>query len=113
MQRLRQALDEKLAGVSYASSIAGPWACLLGHRRMGHAGAIIVDRGDNRAGIESDTKPHAFVAMPFLKDMDDVFYYGIQGPIHRPACCASGLTRRLSQEISWPGSRRGSSLRLW
>jgi hypothetical protein len=27
-------------------------------------------------------KPHAFVAMPPNSDMDDVFYYGIQTPIH-------------------------------
>lgn len=28
------------------------------------------------------TKPHAFVAMPFDSSMDDVYYYGIQNPVH-------------------------------
>jgi hypothetical protein len=30
----------------------------------------------------SESKPHAFVAMPFRKEMDDVYYYGIQQPLH-------------------------------
>jgi hypothetical protein len=32
---------------------------------------------------ERKQAPHAFVAMPFVKEMDDVFYYGIQGPVQR------------------------------
>lgn len=32
--------------------------------------------------IPSDSKPHAFIAMPFKRDMDDIFYYGIQQPVH-------------------------------
>jgi hypothetical protein len=27
-------------------------------------------------------KPHAFIAMPFSDDMEDVFYYGIQNSVH-------------------------------
>jgi hypothetical protein len=34
------------------------------------------------AGAESQTKPHIFVAMPFGKDLEDVFFFGIQGPIN-------------------------------
>jgi hypothetical protein len=34
------------------------------------------------AGMLSESKPHAFVAMPFKKEFDDIFYYGIQQPIH-------------------------------
>lgn len=34
--------------------------------------------------IAQDTaKPHAFVAMPFRREMEDVFYYGIQPPVHQ------------------------------
>jgi hypothetical protein len=29
-----------------------------------------------------ESKPHAFIAMPFKKEMDDIFYYGIQQPVH-------------------------------
>lgn len=31
---------------------------------------------------KSDQKPHVFVAMPFSEDMEDVFVFGIQGPVH-------------------------------
>lgn len=33
------------------------------------------------AGTSSSTKPHAFVAMPFTPELEDVFHYGIQGPV--------------------------------
>lgn len=35
------------------------------------------------AGRISEEKPHAFVAMPFKKEMDDIFYYGIQNPVRK------------------------------
>ena len=34
------------------------------------------------AGSESQNKPQVFVAMPFSKDLEDVFVFGIQGPIN-------------------------------
>jgi hypothetical protein len=34
------------------------------------------------AGRESKNKPHVFVAMPFGKEMNDVFRFGIQGPVN-------------------------------
>jgi hypothetical protein len=34
------------------------------------------------AGAESQNKPHIFVAMPFSKDLEDVFVFGIQAPIN-------------------------------
>jgi hypothetical protein len=34
------------------------------------------------AGVQSESKPHAFIAMPFKKEFDDIFYYGIQQPVH-------------------------------
>jgi hypothetical protein len=54
---------------------------------MGHAGAIIeaarftTSRAIAMAGSVTEQKPHVFVAMPFKKDMDDVFYFGIQQPV--------------------------------
>ncbi len=30
-----------------------------------------------------EPKPHAFVAMPFREEYDDVFHYGIEPPVHR------------------------------
>ncbi|HYJ85040.1 MAG TPA: hypothetical protein VEW46_03155 [Pyrinomonadaceae bacterium] len=38
------------------------------------------------AGKDSYKKPHVFVAMPFSKEMGDVYRFGIQGPVN-----ASGL----------------------
>jgi hypothetical protein len=34
------------------------------------------------AGAASQKKPHVFVAMPFSKELEDVFVFGIQGPVH-------------------------------
>jgi len=34
------------------------------------------------AGAESRAKPHVFVAMPFSKDLEDVYVFGIQGPVN-------------------------------
>src|SRR5438046_1502300 len=47
-----------------------------------------------RAEIISAEKAHVFVAMPFMKEMDDVFYYGIQQPVH----CAGFLCERVDQD---------------
>ncbi|HZH14087.1 MAG TPA: hypothetical protein VE057_06975 [Archangium sp.] len=33
------------------------------------------------AGAQSLAKPHAFVAMPFAPEMEDVYHYGILGPV--------------------------------
>jgi hypothetical protein len=35
------------------------------------------------AGYSSASKPHVFVAMPFVPDMDDTYHYGIQGAVNR------------------------------
>ena len=34
------------------------------------------------AGAASRSKPHIFVAMPFSKDLEDVYVFGIQGPVN-------------------------------
>ncbi len=34
-------------------------------------------------GTSSAEKPHAFVAMPFAPEFEDVFHYGLQTPIHQ------------------------------
>lgn len=34
------------------------------------------------AGTQSNTKPHIFVAMPFGKEMEDVYRFGIQDPVN-------------------------------
>jgi hypothetical protein len=39
------------------------------------------DRGSGLEGLESDSKRHVFVAMPFAAEFEDVFYFGISGPV--------------------------------
>jgi hypothetical protein len=34
------------------------------------------------AGTESKSKPHVFVAMPFSKELEDVYVFGIQNPVN-------------------------------
>lgn len=46
------------------------------------------------AGHTSDSKPHVFVAMPFRAEMDDIYYYGIQGAVN----AAGYLCERADQQ---------------
>ncbi len=50
-------------------------------------------------GYESDSKPVAFVAMPFSKDKNDVYHYGIQNAVKR----AGFLCERID-EVPFTGS---------
>lgn len=107
VQRLRQALDNTLAGADYAIKSPLQWSYQLIEKLSGgmaesksfrgleslrgHAGS---PRPIEKAGIASAAKPHVFVAMPFMKEMDDVFYYGIQQPVRD----AGLLCERIDQE---------------
>lgn len=46
--------------------------------------AGILERGSDSPVAEEATyaRPHAFIAMPYKPEMDDVFYYGIQRPVN-------------------------------
>jgi len=103
VERLRQALDEQLAGADYAGRVETHWAYRLTpvrEIRRGHAPpapAPPAPKGFGTVELAASThraKPHAFVAMPFKKEMDDVFYYGIQGPVRS----AGYLCERVDQE---------------
>lgn len=96
VERLRQALEKSLSQTNYATRILGRWAYHLTPRPQnntfgkspGTSGAI------EEAGKASKTKAHAFVAMPFSKEMDDVFYFGIQQPVRS----AGLLCERIDQD---------------
>lgn len=92
VERLKQALGQRLEYAEYAVRGESGWAI---RRRMGHA-ALVLDLEDlwGLPKAKSYAKPHAFVAMPFKKEMDDVFYYGIQGPVR----AAGFLCERIDQE---------------
>lgn len=88
VERFRQTLDAHLAQLDYVTRIEDKnrWGYRLSVPAPSpHTTAIRPAAAETtleRAGAFSETKPHAFVAMPFKKDMDDVFYYGIQQPVH-------------------------------
>ncbi|MEW5958073.1 MAG: hypothetical protein AB1801_10140 [Chloroflexota bacterium] len=101
VERLRRALEQHLFTANYAERVETRWAYRLSRAtatRDGHAPpAPPTSKGFETVAIATAvyaTKPHAFVAMPFKKEMDDVFYYGIQGPVRS----AGYLCERVDQE---------------
>ena len=99
VERLRQALERHLEQRPTSRSGAG-WTCRVevgpeagesGELREGHGRAL-------EPGVASEAKPHAFVAMPFRRDMEDLFYYGIQRAVH-----ASGLLCERIDQSSFTG----------
>lgn len=62
--RLQEILDEYLPGAAGVRNARTSEAKLSG------------------AGPASHTKPHVFVAMPFADEMEDVYIFGIQGPVN-------------------------------
>jgi len=55
------------------------------------------------AGYSSAAKPSAFVAMPFVDSMDDVFHYGIQGAVKSAGllCERADLTSFVGDVMEW------------
>jgi hypothetical protein len=101
VERLRRALEQQLFRVDFAERVETHWAYRLSPTRevrRGHAPpAPPTSKGLESleiATVAYETKPHAFVAMPFKQEMDDVFYYGIQGPVRS----AGYLCERVDQE---------------
>lgn len=45
------------------------------------------------AGLDSDDRPHAFVAMPFDEAFEDVFHYGIARPVERAGLLCERMDR--------------------
>lgn len=98
VERLGRALEQQLFRVDYAERVVNRWAYRLtrvGETRRGQAPPTPKGFGTVEIATTAyQTKPHAFVAMPFKKEMDDVFYYGIQGPVRS----AGYLCERVDQE---------------
>jgi hypothetical protein len=75
VRRMREALElglERTAGVTTLPS---------GAFRVERSTAFRQATAMATAGEASTEKPHAFVAMPFAPEFEDVFHYGIQGPV--------------------------------
>ena len=65
------------------------------------------------AGYASDAKSHVFVAMPFKKEMDDTYHYGIQGAVRAAGflCERADLSTFLGDVMQWVQQRiRSASL---
>lgn len=96
VERLRQALEQDLELADFAFKIRERWAYSLD---VLHLNDIFKKQQSSTRSIESleiesEAKPHVFVAMPFKKDMDDIFYYGIQQPVR----AAGFLCERVDQD---------------
>jgi hypothetical protein len=98
VERLRQALEQNLASANYASRVPTQERCAYHLTRQQPDGSFQRFSGSTRAieraGIESEAKQHVFVAMPFAREMNDVFYYGIQSPVRN----AGFVCERLDKE---------------
>lgn len=75
VQRLREVLRKELPGV-VASPVASP------SQPQGEGTASLTKESVATVASGASVKHHAFVAMPFTAQMVDVFYYGIQAPVH-------------------------------
>jgi len=96
VQRLRAALEQNLSGAAYAVRAPEGWGYRLSiPREVRQAWEVSGSVGPvSSAGTASDRKPHVFVAMPFRKEWEDLFYYGIQRAVHN----AGFLCERIDQE---------------
>jgi hypothetical protein len=85
VRRLRLGLERYLVDPGYADRVESASGYSVALRpempRRGHAGAVDPAGASEVLGRESEAKSHVAVAMSFGKDMDDVFYYGIQRPV--------------------------------
>jgi hypothetical protein len=98
VQRLRQALNKDLEHATYTYKLGTEWTYRLDIKRLmstpfdeQKSNSIKLNKKES---IALKYKPYIFVAMPFSKDMDDTFYFGIQGPVHR----AGFLCERVDQK---------------
>lgn len=80
---------------------------------VGGAAAPLAEVSDRlrSVGYDSQSKPHAFVAMPFAAEMDDVFHYGIQGAVNAAGllCERADLSTFTGDVMEWVKNRIASA----
>ena len=76
VERLRKILERGLGKSPGVEALPGGWGF-----RVTRATPVVQAPLMATAGEQSLAKPHAFVAMPFAPEMEDVYHYGIQGPV--------------------------------
>ncbi len=85
VRRLRYGFEKNISGMENVSKVRNRWAYRLDVPKKSENRLKKYLRGATSiesAGAKSKEKPHAFVAMPFRKDMEDIYYYGIQRAVH-------------------------------
>ncbi len=96
VQRLQEAFEENFSSADFVSKLSGKRAYRINRRQLisNLKGNKPSNSDSEKRRIEAEAKRHVFVAMPFKKDMDDIFYYGIQ----RPVRSAGFICERIDQE---------------
>jgi hypothetical protein len=90
MKRMRAALERGLGASPKVTPLVNGWGFAVA-RSTG----FVQPPAMATAGANSAAKPHAFVAMPFVPEMEDVYHYGILGPVRG----ANLLCERVDQAI--------------
>jgi TIR domain len=88
VERLRASLENYFADGSKAAPIESGWGYELKITTASQAEVI----------PPKPAKPHAFVIMPPDKDLEDVFYFGIQGPIHALGLLCERIEGKITDE---------------
>lgn len=96
VQRLRQAFDENFSHANFVSKAENGRAYRLDVRHLNNISKSYQHskKAVEEVRIEPEAKSHVFVAMPFKKEMDDVFYYGIQQSVR----AAGFICERIDQD---------------
>lgn len=102
VRRIWEAFDRFFSRASYARPIEGEMAyrVTVSESKEKPSARDREAADDENAGVgsSSDVKPHAFVAMPFAKNMDDVYFFGIVQPVN-----AAGLLCERVDQAAFTG----------
>lgn len=95
VQRLSQALETFMQGAAHLKETRHGWRYDAPATSSQSASPVGRGQAIEVAGVDSEAKAHAFVAMPFGEETDDVFYYGVQEPVR----AAGLLCERVDQDV--------------
>ncbi len=90
VERLRKALERGLGSSPGVERLPTGWGFRV--KRMNQ---VVQAPSLATAGAQSLAKPHAFVAMPFAPELEDVYHYGILAPVR----AAGLLCERVDQAV--------------
>ncbi len=93
-ERLKKYANELLCNFNFSSKTSTEWTYIFSTTTVSNKAEI-----NNKSLVlenKIEEKPFVFVAMPFKKEFDDVFYFGIQGAVHENGL----LCERIDQDSS-------------